>query len=218
MKNELDKQLDRLNEALIGMGALCETAIAKAAKALLEEDASLAEPIHKAEEQIDRQEKLVESICMELLLRHHPVAGDLRQICAALRMITDMERIGDQAADIADICRFAKLGGCADAVHIGAMARRTIQMVSDSVRAYVCRDEALVAAVEAADDLVDDAFLRIKNSLVLMVGAHPEEAENAIDILMVAKYFERIGDHAVNIAQWVRYGLTGRHTPENEVN
>ena len=209
MRSRFDQQLSLLNRKMTEMGGECESIIA--VKALL---AGSAEDARRAREQghrIDQLEREIESICLKLLLQQQPVARDLRVISAALKMITDMERIGDQAEDIAEI--ITTLGGrtgaeCAD---IRVMAEATIKMVTDSVDAYVRQDLPLAQAVEAYDDVVDDAFCRVKNTLIAMIAQNTAEGEYALDLLMLAKYFERIGDHAVNIAEWVEFSVTGEH-------
>ena len=211
MRNYFDQQLALLNEEMTQMGALCEDAIALAVKALAEDSPTLAAKVPPIAAALDQKERDVEGICLKLLLRQQPVAGDLRQISAALKMITDMERIGDQAEDIAEI--ITTLGGrtgaeCAD---IRVMAEATIKMVTASVDAYVRQDLPLAQAVEAYDDVVDDAFCRVKNTLIAMIAQNTAEGEYALDLLMIAKYFERIGDHAVNIAEWVEFSVTGEH-------
>ena len=211
MRSRFDRQLSLLNRKMTEMGSECESIIASAVKALL---AGSAEDARRAREQghrIDQLEREIESICLKLLLQQKPVARDLRVISAALKMITDMERIGDQAEDIAEI--ITTLGGrtgaeCAD---IRVMAEATIKMVTDSVDAYVRQDLPLAQAVEAYDDVVDDAFCRVKNTLIAMIAQNTAEGEYALDLLMIAKYFERIGDHAVNIAEWVEFSVTGEH-------
>ena len=207
MRSRFDQQLSLLNRKMTEMGGECESIIASAVKALL---AGSAEDARRAREQghrIDQLEREIESICLKLLLQQQPVARDLRVISAALKMITDMERIGDQAEDIAEI--ITTLGGqCAD---IRVMAEATIKMVTDSVDAYVRQDLPLAQAVEAYDDVVDDAFCRVKNTLIAMIAQNTAEGEYALDLLMIAKYFERIGDHAVNIAEWVEFSVTGEH-------
>ena len=217
MRTRFDEQLSLLNRELIEMGALCEQAIAAAAKALLTGDTKLAAEVSPVEDEIDRKERDIESLCLKLLLQQQPVARDLRQISAALKMITDMERIGDQAADIAEIIGF--LGGRtgAECAHIGEMAREAIGMVTGSVDAYVKRDTELAAGIIARDDTVDALFDKVKSSLVTMLQEHPQDSEYALDILMIAKYFERIGDHAVNIAEWVEFSVTGVHKGETEL-
>ena len=212
MRSQFDKQLAQLHRELIEMGALCEQAIAMAAQALTESNAALAGQVSGLERDIDRKERDIENLCLRLLLHQQPVAGDLRQISAALKMITDMERIGDQADDIAELIPHlpAALPG---GELLRAMARETIAMVNDSVTAYVRQDVALAERVMAADDTVDDYFDRVKRSLIASI-AHGGDGEGALDILMVAKYFERIGDHATNIAEWVEFSVTGVHKEE----
>ncbi|MCI6640249.1 MAG: phosphate signaling complex protein PhoU [Pygmaiobacter massiliensis] len=214
MRNRFDEQLAMLNTELIAMGALCETAIATAAKALLEGDISLVNQVHAADAEIDQKERDIESLCLKLLLQQQPVARDLRQISAALKMITDMERIGDQAADIADIISAANLTKGAQAVHIGTMARATIKMVTESIDAFVKKDLDLACQVVRSDDQVDQMFCELKAGLPDLIMQDAAQAQEAIDLLMIAKYFERIGDHATNIAQWVQFGLTGQHQSE----
>ena len=217
MRTKFDEQLSLLKRQLIEMGALCERAIAVAAKALLTGDGKLAASVAPLEDEIDQKERSIESLCLRLLLQQQPVARDLRQISAALKMITDMERIGDQAADIAEIIGF--LGGRtgAECEHIGEMAREAIGMVTGSVDAYVKQDMELAAGIIARDDTVDALFDKVKSSLVKMLSENPQDSAYALDILMIAKYFERIGDHAVNIAEWVEFSVTGVHKGETEL-
>ncbi len=211
MRNRFDEQLDLLNRKMTEMGCECESIIALSVKALLNGSSSDAKKAIESGGMIDQMEREIESICLKLLLQQQPVAKDLRIISAALKMITDMERIGDQAEDIAEIITF--LGGrtgeeCHD---IRLMAEATIKMVNDSIEAYVKRDLALANAVIDYDDVVDEAFMRVKNTLITMITASAADGEYAIDLLMIAKYFERIGDHAVNIAEWVEFSVTGHH-------
>lgn len=211
MRNRFDEQLDLLNRKMTEMGCECESIIALSVKALLNGSSSDAKKAIESGGRIDQMEREIESICLKLLLQQQPVAKDLRIISAALKMITDMERIGDQAEDIAEIITF--LGGrtgeeCHD---IRLMAEATIKMVNDSIEAYVKRDLALANAVIDYDDVVDEAFMRVKNTLISMITASAADGEYAIDLLMIAKYFERIGDHAVNIAEWVEFSVTGHH-------
>ncbi len=199
---------------MIEMGAECESIIAVSAKALLEGNADDARKAKNQGHIIDEMEREIESICLKLLLQQQPVAKDLRVISAALKMITDMERIGDQAEDIAEIIIF--LGGrtgeeCHD---IRLMAEATIKMVTDSIDAYVKKDLQLAKQVIKHDDIVDSAFARVKQNLVKMVTENTADGEYAVDLLMIAKYFERIGDHAVNIAEWVEFSVTGVHKGE----
>ena len=211
MRNRFDMQLSLLNTELIKMGALCENAIANAAKALIEKDLRLTEKTFEIDREIDRQEREIESLCLKLLLQQQPVAKDLRLVSAALKMITDMERIGDQAADIAEIIPHAALAETDNTVHIVDMARLTIQMVTDSVDAFVRHDLTLASQVIQGDDAVDRLFDKIKSELVTLISKDPLKGESAIDLLMIAKYLERVGDHAVNIAEWVEFSITGQH-------
>lgn len=211
MRSRFDEQLALLNKELIEMGALCEQVIALAAQSLTEGDTVLAAGVSPLDEEIDRKEREIESLCLKLLLQQQPVARDLRQISAALKMITDMERIGDQAEDIAEIVAFLGGRGTEDSELLRDMARSTIRMVSGSVDAYVKRDVPLAEKVIAEDDVVDDYFARVKKALISRIAADPTDGEFALDVLMIAKYFERIGDHAVNIAEWVIFSVTGEH-------
>lgn len=211
MRSRFDEQLQLLNTELIQMGALCETAIASAAKALLDGDFQLAAYAIGVDQEIDEKEREIESLCLKLLLQQQPVARDLRLISAALKMITDMERIGDQAADIAEIVTMAHIEASDSPMHIGEMAEATIHMVTESIDAFVKRDLDLAQSVVAYDDVVDNFFDQVKSELISLIAAHPERGEYAVDLLMIAKYFERIGDHATNIAEWVEFSMTGRH-------
>ena len=211
MRSRFDEQLNTLNTEMIEMGAMCEEAIALASKALTTGDVSLAERVSALSADIDQKERDIESRCMKLLLQQQPVARDLRQISAALKMITDMERIGDQAEDIAEIITYLEGKTAEETVHIRDMAAETISMVTDSVDAYVKKDTELAKTVIGHDDKVDEYFDRIKGSLIKMIAENPENGEYALDLLMIAKYFERIGDHATNIAEWVIFSVTGQH-------
>ena len=215
MRNKFDEQLATLNEELTQMGCLCEQAIALASKALLDKDDKLAREVIAADREVDQKERDVESLCLKLLLRQQPVARDLRQISAALKMITDMERIGDQAADISEIALILKDRDIEKADHIAQMAAAAIRMVTDSVDAYVRQDLDLARSVIHYDDVVDDLFVRIREDLIAKIAADPTCGGEALDLLMVAKYLERIGDHATNIAEWVEFSILGRH-PEDE--
>jgi len=194
------------------MGALIENAIALAAKALVEQDCILAKKTIDCDNEIDEMEKLVESQCLKLILHQQPIASDLRLISTALKMITDMERIGDHATDISEITLMLS-----DAVyikkleHIPQMAQATITMVSDSIDAFVNKDLELANAVIKYDDVVDELFCAVKKDLIALIHEDVKNGEQAIDFLMIAKYFERIGDHAVNIAEWVIFSITGEH-------
>lgn len=217
MRNHFDEQLNELNAQLITMGALCEEAISGAAKYLIDNDESLKERIFETDRQIDQKERDIETLCMRLLLQQQPVARDLRTVSSALKMISDMERIGDQASDIAEMVCYVNKDGIIGKTNIADMARAVIKMVTDSVDSFVKKDIALAVDVISCDDKVDALFLKVKNELTESVKAGDEDAEALIDLLMTAKYFERIGDHAENIAEWVIYSLTGKHkTIEDE--
>lgn len=214
MRSRFDEQLCLLNKKMIEMGAECESIIARSAKALLEGNAQEARKVKEQGAKIDQMEREIESVCLKLLLQQQPVAKDLRVISAALKMITDMERIGDQAEDIAEIIPFLN-GRTGEECHaIRTMAEATIQMVTDSVDAYVKQDVLLAKSVADHDDVVDDAFDRVKQTLIRMVSENTADGEYALDLLMIAKYFERIGDHAVNISEWVEFSVTGVHKGE----
>lgn len=207
MRNLFDKQLSHLNAELITMGALCEDAISAAAEYLLENDSSLKETVFEANRQIDQKERDIENLCMKLLLQQQPVARDLRTVSSALKMISDMERIGDQASDIAEMVCFVNSACLTGKVHIADMAKATIKMVTQSVDSFVKSDADLARSAIALDDTVDNLFLKVKGELIESVKEGQSDAEALIDLLMIAKYFERIGDHAENIAQWVIYSL-----------
>lgn len=211
MRRHYDEQLAQLNTELITMGALCEEAISAAVKYLIENDEALKEKVFEADSQIDQKERDIESLCMKLILQQQPVATDLRVISSALKMISDMERIGDQASDIAEIVCFVNRSSIGSKIHIADMARATINMVTDSVESFVKKDINLANGVIRHDDTVDDLFIKIKNELISGIKEGVGDAEGLIDLLMIAKYFERIGDHAENIAEWVIYSITGRH-------
>ena len=215
MRNHFDEQLSQLNTELITMGALCEEAIALASKYLIENDAALKNRIFETDRQIDQKERDIENLCMRLLLQQQPVARDLRTISSALKMISAMERIGDQASDIAEIVCFVNKTNLAGTVHIADMARATIKMVTESVESFVKNDIEIAYSVIAHDDIVDDLFETVKRNLIAGVKAGSEDAEALIDLLMIAKYFERIGDHAENIAEWVIYSITGKQKDLN---
>ena len=214
MRNRFDEQLALLNKKMIEMGALCENLISLTAAALLEGDTYIAKQISSIVPEVDHMELEIESICLKLLLQQQPVARDLRQISAALKMITDMERIGDQAEDIAEIITFLN-GRTGEECHdIRNMAEATIKMVTDSVNAYVQQDLSIAESVAAYDDVVDNCFDRVKSTLIQMIAENTADGEYALDLLMIAKYFERIGDHAVNIGEWVEFSVTGVHKGE----
>lgn len=214
MRNRFDEELEQLGCELIEMGAMIERAIAGAVKALLQNDVAKAREIASLDDEIDHKERDIERRCLRLLLQQQPVARDLRLVSAALKMITDMERIGDQAEDIAEIVVLLGNEPAPPIDHIDEMARITIQMVSESIDAFVKKDLDLVRAVITRDDAVDELFDHVKSELVRMIARNPKEGEQAIDYLMIAKYLERIGDHATNIAEWVEFSMTGEHPSE----
>ena len=214
MRSRFDEQLAILNRELIEMGALCEEAIALVAKALTAKDKTMAAKVAAMDAEIDQKERNIESMCLKLLLQQQPVARDLRQISAALKMITDMERIGDQAEDISEIVITLDGRYAENSALLKGMAESTIQMVTESVDAYVKRDTALAQQVIKMDDIVDDYFDQVKAELISKIAGEPADGEYALDLLMIAKYLERIGDHAVNIAEWVIFSVTGKHGEE----
>lgn len=211
MTTRFERQLDELHVELITMGSLCEKAISSSAKAIRGHDKKLVQQVIEADREIDKKEREIENLCMSLLLHHQPVARDLREISAALKMISDMERIGDQASDIADLARYIAANSVQIPAGIARMAENTVKMVTDSVDAFVKLDLELCRKVIDDDDLVDDDFNEVKEKLAEMIYSRQLEAKDGLDLLMTAKYFERIGDHAVNIAEWVEYSITGEH-------
>ena len=211
MRNRFDEQLYELNKKIIEMGAMCEDAISKAATSLSQGDVELAQNVIHDGGMVDQMEREIESRCMKLLLHQQPVARDLRLNSAALKIITDMERIGDQAEDIAEIvvCLQGQTMDCMQLVD--EMAYETTKMVQKSVDAYVKKDVKLAEEVVVQDDIVDDYFSRIKHDIITLITEKSADGELALDLLMITKYFERIGDHATNIAEWVIYSVTGTH-------
>ena len=212
MRTRFDEQLRQLNVELIRMGSLCEEAISIAAKFLEGDKKAPVDKVFALEHEMDQLEHDIETRCMRMLLQQQPVARDLRIISAALKMISDMERIGDQTADIADIVIATKSTEEKNLTDINRMAEATVKMVRDSVSAYVQKDLELARRVMAADDEVDDLFDLVKGDLVKFISDHKGSAgDEAIDLIMIAKYLERIGDHATNIAEWVEFSITGIH-------
>ena len=214
MREQYDRQLGMLNDELIRMGEMICSAISGAVSALIDRDDQKAREIIAYDEEIDRQERLVESMCLKLLLSQQPVAGDLRRVSSALKMITDMERIGDHAADISEIeLMLERLPPMSNA-HLREMAAETRAMLLTSLEAYVERNVEKARGVIARDDVVDALFDAVKSELIAAIREEPENGEIATDLLMAAKYFERIGDHATNIAEWAIFAVTGRHEGE----
>lgn len=206
-----DDELSLLNTELIKMGALCERAVRSALNVYFLGKKADAETANKLEKEIDSKERDIEDLCMKLILRQQPVAGDLRLISSAIKMISDMERIGDQAQDIADIAINIDSEEINDHVHIRNMSETALSMVSKSIDAFVKKDVSTAEEVIKMDDIVDEGFDKIKEELIQAVREDNKKSEEYIDILMIAKYIERIGDHAVNIAEWVEYSVTGTH-------
>ena len=215
MRRQFDQQLALLNRELIEMGALCEEVIALASKALTEGDPALAARVAPLDTEIDQKERTIESLCLKLLLQQQPVARDLREISSALKMISDLERIGDQAADIAELTRFVRLPDGPGRQRIEEMSKAVIRMVTDSVDSFVKRDLELAREVCREDDQVDDLFNQVKKELIGLIAADADSGELWLDLIMVAKYLERIGDHATNVAEWVEYSITGNHPSNN---
>ena len=213
MRRYFDEQIAHLNEQMIAMGGMVESIIETACAALENNDLRKAAAIRDGDGAVDHKEREVESLCLHMLLQQQPVARDLRVISAALKMITDMERIGDQAADISEIVTMAHLTHDRPG-HFTTMARAAIDMVHRAVEAYVRQDVMLARQVMASDDIVDDLFNDVKGDVAALLQKDPSGIEEALDLLMIAKYLERIGDHAVNIAEWVVYAITGLYKGE----
>lgn len=212
MRVRFEEQLTQLNAQLIDMGSLIEYAIENSICAMVERDDELATKIVAFDREIDRKERDIEQMCIKLLLQQQPVARDLRLISAALKMITDMERIGDQAADISEIVPYiSDKPYIKQLEHIPLMGKKTIKMVKDAVDAFVRRDLALANHVIESDDAVDKLFTTVKDELIELISQNSANGAQALDLLMVAKYLERIGDHATNLAEWVEFSVTGKH-------
>lgn len=212
MRNRFDRQLKELNEELVDMGTRIEKAIEDAVSVLMKQDVEKAKKIIAMDEEINQMERDIESLCYKLLLQQQPVARDLRLISAAMKMITDMERIGDHASDISELT--VMLAGKPyekNLENIQRMAKETMVMLVESVEAFVNKDLEQANHVIRHDDIVDDLFMQTKRKLISDINENVEDGEQAADLLMAAKYFERIGDHAVNIAEWVIFSITGKH-------
>ena len=214
MRNRFDQQLDKLNVELVTMGALCEDALTYAIKALFDRESDMAERAEEAEKQIDQMEREIEASCMRLLLQQQPVARDLRVISSALKMIGDMERIGDQAADIAEIVKYLDEEEVPNLGHLREMSDFAAGMVTASINSFVRQDLNLAKKVILDDDVVDGYFEKVKEALIGLIADGDIDGAFLLDILMIAKYIERIGDHATNIAEWVVYSITGQHPEE----
>ncbi len=212
MRDLYNRQMKKMYALMTEMGALCQDAIGLSVKTLDGEEADareLAEHVFAIDSEIDAMEREIEGLCTKLLLRQQPVAKDLRRVTAALKMVTDLERIGDQASDIAELSGFIRASGLENRTHLEQMAEEAIRMVRESVEAFVRLDLNLARAVIAYDDVVDGWFHRIKQELIAIIASDSSRGEECLDILMVAKYLERIGDHATNLAEWVEYAITG---------
>ncbi len=211
-RNEFDRELEELHLEMIRMGGLIEEAIDRSITALEKRDRELAETIIADDRKIDDLDHAIEARCLSLLLRQQPVAADLRAISTALKMVTDMERIGDHAADIADLTlRFDDSPFIKSLEHIPLMARIASSMVKDSINAFVKSDAEFSREIIRRDDEVDKLFETVKQEIVAILTKSAESADQAVDFLMIAKYLERIGDHAVNICGWVIFSVTGKH-------
>ena len=208
MRSKFDEQMDELNNQMINMGTMIERSIAKAVEALTKKNSVLAKEVTAEDEMIDRQQKLIENMCFNLLIQQQPVAKDLRTITAAMKIVTDMERIGDHAADISEMVIFMGEDKTLDKfATISKMAAETMYMLNKSIEAYVERSNEKAAEVVNHDDIVDELFTKAKQDIINMIIDNPNDSDDAIDLILVSKYFERIGDHAVNIANWVTFYL-----------
>ena len=215
MRDFYEEQLSRLHTQMIAMGSMCEKAIADATKALTDGDIELARQVIDGDTKINQQERDIEGLCLKLLLQQQPVAGDMRRISATLKMITDMEQVGDQAADIAEIVLAMNHKLPDEFLHICKMGVAAMKMVTDSVDAYVDRNLSLAREVIASDDVVDDLFLKVRGEILEAIRQDHTIGEDILDLFMITKYYERIGDHATNIAEWVEYAMTGTKSHEN---
>ncbi len=221
MRDKYNEQLQELNEELTQMGSLCEECISRVMLALSGEDGineeklqTILTNVYHTDAEIDEMEKTIETLCLKLLLKQQPVASDLRLISSALKMISDMERIGDQCADIADIAKYLEhenAGEILSAVALQEMAAATMRMVTEAVDSFVDRDLEKAREVIASDDAVDALFDKTRSDIAALAAKYPEKGMVLLDVLMVAKYFERIGDHATNVAEWVEFAMTGEH-------
>ena len=211
MRKRFDEQLEELNKEMQEMGNMVEDSIQKAIEALLKQDEQLAQSVMEADALVDQKQKEIESICFTLLMQQQPVASDLRVISAALKMVTDMERIGDHAADISEMTlHLAHEPYIKNLDHIRQMASETMWMLILSIEAYVEKDVKKANGVIAHDDVVDKLFAETKTDLIELIHKDKNNGEQATDLLMVAKYFERIGDHATNLAEWVIFSIDKR--------
>ncbi len=211
-QSRFEKQLNTLNQQMVQMGSMVEQSIEMAVSALVTKDSEKAHNVIEYAADVSNQERQIEGMCMKLLLCQQPVASDLRMISSALKMITDMERIAVQSAEISELTvRMEETPYIKKLEHVQQMAKETILMVVKSIDAFVNKDLELAQEVISMDDVVDDLFIKIKQELIELINQDASNGEQATDLLMIGKYFERIGDHAVNIAQWVTFSITGEH-------
>lgn len=223
MRDVYNEQLRMLHQNMTEMGAQCESAVSLAVQAVTLGSEELAARVFEVDAGIDKMERDIESLCLKLLLKQQPVASDLRDISSALKMISDLERIGDQASDIADLYRYTSGAEDKTSADLREMAQESVKMVNESIDAFVRRDLVMAREVIAYDDVVDRWFERIKTDLIAAISADNTKGEYYLDLLMVAKYLERIGDHATNIAEWVEYSILGKRSkdgvfPDEEQN
>jgi phosphate transport system protein len=211
MRNRFDAELAQLNVELIKMGSLCELVISNAIGGLLDDNDSMLRLVGETDGEIDEKEREIENMCFKLMLQQQPVARDMRTISAALKMITDMERIGDQASDIAEIAMYIEGDESKHHTHLKKMAQASSTMVTEAIRSFVDKDLDLAYKVMKDDDTVDDTFEEMRGDLIEMIRNEEADPEFWVDLIMIAKYFERIADHAVNIAEWVEFSITGVH-------
>ena len=208
MRSKFDEQLAELNREMSEMGRMIVQSITMAIEALTDKDEKRAKSIMEGDVEVDHEQKKIETICFNLLIQQQPVARDLRTVTAAMKMVTDMERIGDHAADISEITIFMGKNSYIEKLkHIREMASETVLMLNHSIEAYVERNQEKAKEVIEHDDIVDSLFDDVKRDIIQLIQKNPEDGQEATDLLMVAKYFERIGDHATNIAEWVLYSL-----------
>ena len=212
MRKRFDEQLNELNQEMIHMGNIIEQAIENALDALIHKNIKKANEIIKSDNEIDRQERKIENLCLQLLLQQQPVAKDLRFISATLKMITDMERIADHATSIAELTiETVNQAHIKKLEHIEQMAKETIIMLINCLKSYIAQNLEIAEKVIEHDEKVDKLFFRVKKDLIQMIHEDCECGENATNLLLIAKYFERIADHAVNIAKWIVFSITGKH-------
>ena len=214
MRDVYNEQLRMLHQNMTEMGAQCETAVSLAVQAVTLGSEELAARVFEVDAGIDKMERDIESLCLKLLLKQQPVASDLRDISSALKMISDLERIGDQASDIADLYRYTSGAVDKTSADLREMAQESVKMVNESIDAFVRRDLVMAREVIAYDDVVDRWFERIKTDLIAAISTDNTKGEYYLDLLMVAKYLERIGDHATNIAEWVEYSILGKRSKD----